>query len=65
MARTVSLETTNKGSVEFRKIKKYFITVIYFNIGEVDMVMLGAGTGGTLTGIAKKIKLYFITVVYL
>lgn len=29
------------------------------------MVMLEAGTGGTLTGIAKKIKLYFITVVYL
>jgi cysteine synthase len=49
----VSLETANKGSVEFRKIKNYFITVIYFNIGEVDMVVLGAGTGGTLTGISS------------
>jgi 1-aminocyclopropane-1-carboxylate deaminase/D-cysteine desulfhydrase-like pyridoxal-dependent ACC family enzyme len=52
----VSLETTNKGSVEFMKIKNYFITVIYLNIGEVDMVVLGAGTGGTLTGLARKIK---------
>lgn len=28
----------------------------YFIVGNVDMVVLGAGTGGTLTGIARKIK---------
>ena len=27
-----------------------------FHLGHVDMVVLGAGTGGTLTGIARKVK---------
>lgn len=25
-------------------------------LGKVDMVVLGAGTGGTITGVARKIK---------
>ena len=32
-----------------------FLT-IHWSIDKVDMVVLGAGTGGTITGISRKIK---------
>ena len=40
-------------------MNKYIINKLIVDVlfsGKVDMVVLGAGTGGTITGVARKIK---------
>lgn len=39
----------------FSHLKMCLFVITLFS-GKVDMVVLGAGTGGTITGVARKIK---------
>lgn len=47
------LKSRNK---EVKYERSYVVDLISMNLGDLDMVVVGAGTGGTVCGIGRKIK---------